>query len=77
MTGSIGMLAEEILHEVRSAKLTKQAEQQMIKEACEKRAPRTELSAQLTKLAADVRMLTSEVTVDELQRFVNGETHAR
>jgi proline dehydrogenase len=77
MTGSIGTLTEEILHEVRSAKLTKLAEHQMIKEACEKRPPTTELGKQLLKLATELRAMGDEITVDDLQKFVDGGAHAQ
>lgn len=77
MIGSIGTLTEEILQEVRSAKLTKLAEHQMIKEACEKRPPRTELGKQLLKLASELRSMGDEVTVDDLQKFVDGGVHAQ
>jgi proline dehydrogenase len=75
MTGSIGLLAEEILDEVKNAKLTKLAEHQMIREACEHRPPQTELGKQLVKLAADLRTQSDEVSVDDLQRFVGGGVH--
>lgn len=77
MIGSIGTLTEEILQEVRSAKLTKLAEHQMIKEACESKPPRTELGRQLLKLAEELRSTGDEISVDDLQKFVDGGAHAR
>jgi hypothetical protein len=77
MTGSIGLLAEEILDEVKNAKLTKLAEHQMIKEACEHRPPQTELGKQLVKLSVELRAQAGEVTVDDLQKFVDGGVHAQ
>jgi len=77
MTGSIGTLADEVLQEVRSAKLTKLAEHQMIKEACEHPPLKSPLAQQLVKVAAELREQRDEITVADLQQFVDGGANAR
>lgn len=68
-TGSIGILAEQILEEVRATSV-KTAEQEIVKEASA-RIPKTELGLALKKLAALVRETKDvNVSMGELQDFV-------
>jgi hypothetical protein len=71
---SIGNLAEQVLQEVRGAKLTKLAERNIIKDAAENPPAQTALGKELVKVAASLRASAAEsddVTVAEVQEFVN------
>jgi hypothetical protein len=71
---SIGTLAEQVLEEVRGAKLTKLAEHTIIKDAAENPPVRTALGKELLKIADSLRSAAAgndDVTVADLQEFVN------
>lgn len=72
MAGSVGEIAEKVLAEVRSAKLTKLAEHQMVKEASEKPRMQTPVGQALLKLAEDIKAQRIEVTDEDLEKFVYG-----
>jgi hypothetical protein len=72
MPGSVGEIAERVLAEVRSAKLTKLAEHQMVKEASEKPRARTPIGQALLKFAEEVRAQRIEVSEEDLEKFVYG-----
>jgi len=73
MTGSIGKIAEEVLQKVKDGELTKLAEHVIMKKAEEKMAARTELGQAALKLATVLRSSrASDVTIAELEQFVNG-----
>lgn len=71
MTGSIGYIAEQVLQEVKSEKLVKIAQHQMVKEAQEKPVMHTEIGKTLMKLAEDLRDDSEGVTVGEFESFIS------
>jgi len=71
MLDSIGSLAEQVLHEVKSDKLIKIAQHEMIKEAQAKPVMHTKIGKTLLKLADDLRNDSSDITVGELENFIN------
>lgn len=76
MTGSIGDIAEQVLEEVRSAKLTKLAQHHILKEAETKPAVQTEIGKFLLKLSEEIRNDTLDITTQDLENFLNGVKHA-
>lgn len=76
MIGSIGKLAEQVLQEIRSDKIVKLAQYQMIKEAQEKPRMHTEIGRVMMKLAEDLRGEFGDVTVSEFENFINEADNA-
>lgn len=73
MAGSIGQLADELIREVKTGKLVKLAEHQLLKKAESKVTTRTELGNTLLKLAAALRSKSgNQVSVDDLRVFLSG-----
>lgn len=72
MPGSVGEIAEKVLAEVRSAKLTKLAEHQMVKEASEKFQAKTPIGQELMKFAEELKTQQVEVTEEDLEKFIYG-----
>ena len=73
MTGSIGQLADELIREVKTGKLVKLAEQQIIKEAESKVAVKTELGNALLKLGTALRSKSgTQISMDDLKAFLSG-----
>jgi len=72
MAGSIGVIAEQLLEEVRNGALTKIAEVEMLKTAEAKGVTRTEVGSALKKLAVALRSKNSHISMDELRTFLNG-----
>jgi len=72
MRGSIGDIAEQVLEEVRSSKLTKVAQYEILKEEESKPRARTKVGKLLLKLSEDVRLGNEDITVEELDAFVTG-----
>jgi hypothetical protein len=73
MTGSIGQLADELIREVKTGKLVKLAEHQIVKEAESKVAARTELGNALLKLGAALRSKSgTQVSMHDLTAFLSG-----
>jgi len=73
MKGSIGTLSEEVLQEVKSAKLTKLAQHQLVKEAAMKPTIQTNIGKALIKLADDLRSNSGGITVKDVEDFLNGK----
>lgn len=72
MAGSIGEIAEQVLDEVRSSKLTKLAQHKVLKEAGSKPIIRTEVGKLLLKLAEEVRHGSTDITAEDLDAFLSG-----
>lgn len=73
MTGSIGQLADELICEVKTGKLVKLAEHQLLKEAESKATAKTDLGNALLKLAAALRSKASHgISMDDLKVFLSG-----
>ena len=75
MSGSIGILAEQVLQEVKKGSLVKLAEYRMVKQAVEKPTAQHPFAKALLKLAEDLRRKTTDVSVGELKEFL--EKHAK
>ena len=73
MKSSIETLAEEVLQEVKSAKLTKLAQHQFVKESAKKPNITTNIGKALVKLAEDLRSNSGSITAKDLEDFVNGK----
>ena len=76
MTGSIGDLAEQVLREVKSDKLVKLAQYKVLKEAQEKPKMRTKVGQALMKLAEELRNEPEDITIGDLEDFLNGSSNA-
>jgi len=72
MAGSIGVIAEQLLKEVRDGALTKVAEVEMLKTAEAKGVTRTKVGKALKKLAVALHSKSSGVSMGELREFLNG-----
>lgn len=71
MAGSIGELAEQVLQEVKSEKIVKLAQHRILKEAQAKPVMHTKVGKTLMKLAADLRSEPTDLTVSDVENFVN------
>lgn len=76
MNGSIGQLAEKIVDEVKQNALTKIAQYEVVKEASKRPNPQTEIGKRLLKLAVDLREISEDVTVKDVQNFLKEVGHA-
>ena len=76
MAGSIGEIAEQVLAEVRSSKLTKLAQHEILKEAQATPVVRTEVGKLLMKLSEDMRSVSADITTDDLETFLSGVSDA-
>ncbi len=76
MLDSIGELAEQALREVRSSKIVKLAQHQILKEAQTKPTMHTEVGKVLMKLAVELRNETEDVTVSEFENFISENGNA-
>jgi len=76
MAGSIGEIAEQVLAEVRSSKLTKLAQHRILKEAQAMPVVRTEVGKLLMKLSEDVKSCSTDITTDDLETFLSGVSDA-
>jgi hypothetical protein len=76
MTGSIGKLAEEIVEGVKQNALLKIAQHEVVKEASQRPNPKTEVGKLLLKVAQDLRSKSEDVTVSDVQDFLNEVGHA-
>jgi hypothetical protein len=76
MAGSIGEIAEQVLEEVRSSKLTKLAQHEILKEAQAKPVVRTEVGKLLMKLAEEVKSGSADITTEDLETFLSGVSNA-
>lgn len=70
MEGSIGNLAEQVLDEVRSNKLTKLAQHEIVKEAAARPNVTSPLGQALLKVAAGLRDQNDDVTVADVENLV-------
>jgi len=73
--GSIGQLAENIVNQVKSEKLTKIAEYQLIKQASTE-PPKTEIGRTLAKLAEEVRTQKLGISLEDLNSFLTEVSNA-
>lgn len=76
MTGAIGKLAEEIVESVKQNALLKIAQHKVVKEASQKPHLKTEVGRLLHKMAQDLRSKSADVTVAEVQEFLDEVGHA-
>lgn len=76
MTGSIGNLAEQVLQEVKGQKIVKLAQHRILQESQDKPVMHTEVGKNLMKLAEDLRNESDDVTVAELETFLNEAANA-
>jgi hypothetical protein len=76
MAGSIGEIAEQVVAEVRSSKLTKLAQHQTLKEAQSQPVVRTSVGKLLMKLAEDVKHGSTDITTEDLESFLSGVSDA-
>ncbi len=70
MNGTIGTLAEQVLHEVKQGSLVKLAEYRMVKEALDRPAAQHPFAKALLKLAEVLRRKNADVSIDDLQEFM-------
>jgi len=75
MAGTIGNIAEEVLEEVRGAKLTKLAQAKTVDADSRRPNMRTEVGKAMYKVAQDLRNAAEPITVGEVEEFV-GAAHA-
>ena len=76
MTGTIGKLAEQIVEDVKQNALTKIAQHEVVREASRNPAPKTEIGKLLHKVAQDLRSKSDDVTVGDVQNFLDEVGHA-
>jgi hypothetical protein len=74
---SISKIVNDILAEVKTAKLTDLAARQIVKEASAHPTARTTLGEGLQKLAVELRSGSTDVTVDDVKAFLDGVANAR
>jgi len=74
--GKIGTMAEEVLDHVRTQSVVKLAEYQAAKEASLRPEPKTVLGAVMLKLADALRSKSEDVSVADVQQFVDGVHNA-
>jgi len=70
MSQSLAKIVDDILAEVKTAKLTDLAAQQIVKEAAAHSTARTTLGQGLQKLAEALRSGATDVTVDDVKAFL-------
>jgi len=76
MSKSIAKIVTDIMADVKTAKLTDLAAQQIVKEAAAHPVARTSLGQGLQKLAELLRSETTDVTVDDVKVFLDGVKNA-
>lgn len=75
--GQIGTLAEEVLDHVKTQTVVKLAEYEAAKKASLRPNPKTELGQIMLKMADVLRSKSADVSVSDVQDFVEGFGHAR
>ncbi len=75
--GQIGTLAEEVLDHVRTQTVVKLAEYEAAKNASLRPDPKTELGQVMLKMADVLRSKSEDVSVHDVQNFVEGLSHAK
>lgn len=70
----IADIAAQVIRDVQADRMIKTAETQVLRSTTRGVLPETELSANLRKLAHDCRQQSDDITVADLQEFLN---HAR
>ena len=76
MAGSIGELAEQVLQEVKSDKLTKLAQHHILKEAQAKPVMHTKVGKTLIAMAEDLRSGSEDISLGDFENFISEASNA-
>lgn len=77
MSGDIGRLAEEVLTQVKGENLVKLAEYKALRDAYAQPTANTPLGQAMLKLAENIRNASNDVSIADVQNFLEEIGHAK